>query len=294
MFNRQLNTFLPSIYSDIVEMQDIMNAEEQEMDIVRREMSSAFANTFVLTSDASGVIMFEKMLNIVANVQTEDLEFRKQRILNRMATSPPFTFKFLESKLNEIIGVGAWTAHVDFNNYTLYIESSASNQNWYSEIEFTINRVKPCNMVFVNVPLTTVGMMLSEEVSYSTLNWKYRLGSWKLGHQPFATTDGGGVIKMPEIRSVKPALLGDAAQFVASDIASVLINDTIEITAFKAKSVSDNVVSIEYEVIPSMTNLITGIKLRNAEGRTLTESVVYVPVTQTVVSKHLVTVKEGV
>lgn len=99
---------------------------------------------------------------------------------------------------------------------------------------------------------------------------------------------------MPEVKSVQSALLNDAAKFVASDVASVLINDTIEVSTFKLKQVSDNVASIEYEVLPSMTNLMTNIKLRNAQGKVLTECVVYVPVTQTVVSKHLLTVKEGV
>lgn len=294
MFNRPLNSFLPSIYSDIVEMQEIMNAEESIMDIARRELYSAFANTFVLTSDESGVIMFEKMLNIVANSKTEDLEFRRQRVLNRLSMSPPFTFRFLKSKMDEIIGVGSWKSYIDFENYTLYIESSASNQNWYSEIEFTINQVKPCNMVFINVPLTASAVGLIEEVRYTTLSWKYRLGSWRLGHQPFASADGGGIIKMPEVKSVQSALLQDTAQAVSDDIATVLINDTIRVSQFKLKEVSGNVVSVEYEVLPSMTNLITDLKLLNQNDEVLTRASVYVPVTQTVISKHLITVKEGV
>ena len=294
MFKRPLKSFLPGIYKDIIEMKDIMNSEEFVMDIARREMLSAFSNTFVLTSDESGVIMFEKMLNILANPQTEDLEFRRQRSLNRLATSPPFTFRFLQQKLNEIIGVGAWSAYVDFNNYTLYVESSATNQNWYSEIEFTINRIKPCNLVFINVPYTSASIRLSEEISYTQQNWRYRLGSWKLGAHPFATSDGGGVIKMAETSSIQQALLNDAANFVASDISHVVLNDSITISEFRLKQVSDNVASVAYTVDPSMTNLITNIKLMKADGTVLTQSAVYVPVTQTVLSKHMITVKEGI
>lgn len=293
MFNRQLGSFLPAVYKDIVEMNDIMNSEEVIMDIARREMMAAFANTFVLTSDESGVIMFEKMLNITANIQTEDLEFRRQRVLNRLSMSPPFTFRFLAQKLNEIIGVGAWEAYIDFNTYTLYIESSAENQNWYQEMEFTVNRLKPCNLVFINVPYTAAAVSISEEVSYTSLNWRYRLGSWKLGQHSFATPDGGGIIKMPEIKSIKQAMLNDTANFVASDISGVLLNDTIKVSDFRLKNVSENVVSVEYVVTPDMTNLITSIKLLRDDDTVLTQSVVYVPVTQTVVSKHVITVKEG-
>lgn len=293
MFNRPLSSFLPAVYDGIVEMSDIMNAEEQEMSIARRELYSAFANTFVLTADESGVIMFEKMLNIVANPRTEDLEFRRQRLINRLSMSPPFTFRFLKQRLDEIIGVGGWKAYIDHDSYTLYVESSATNQSWYSEMEFTISRLKPCNMVFINVPFTAMSVNINEEISYKALNWKYRLGSWKLGEHSFAVIDGGGIVKMPELKSVQQALLNDAAGFVAGDIAAVLLNDAIKVSDFKLKQVDDNVVSIEYEVVPSMTNLITNIKLLRADDTVLTQSAVYVPVSQTVVSKHIITVKEG-
>lgn len=294
MFKRRLDSFLPTVYKDIVEMEDIMNSEESIMDIARKEMVAAFANTFVFTSDESGVIMFEKMLNIMADPQNEDLEFRRQRVLNRLSMFPPFTFNFLKQKLNEIIGAGLWTAYIDFNSYTLYIEASATNQNWYSEVEFTINRIKPCNLVFINVPRTAEAVMLSEQISYTHRNWRYRLGSWKLGQYPFATLDGGGIIKMAETRSIQKALLTDTAGFVAGDIAAVLLNDTVRISNFALKRATENVVSIEYTVEPEMTNLITNIKLLKADDTVLSQAFVYVPVTQTVVSKHIITVKEGV
>ena len=43
-----------------------------------------------------------------------------------------------------------------------------------------------------------------------------------------------------------------------------------------------------------MTNLITHIKLMRADDTVLTQSVVYVPVTDTVVCKHSIALKEGV
>lgn len=293
MFNRPLSSFVPSVYDNFVEMKEIINSEDKVMDIARQEMYSAFANTFVLTADLSGVIMFEKMLNIVADHSAESIEFRRQRIINRLSMSPPFTFRFLKQRLDEIVGVGAWDAYIDFDNYTLYVESSASDQSWYSEVEFTINRVKPCNMVFINVPLTAASIQLSEEISYSTLKWWYRLGSWKLGSHPFSTLDEGGVIKMPATKSIQSALLSDTASFVASHVASVLINNSVEIKQFKSKQVQDNAVYVEYTVTPDIATTISDIKLRRADGTVLAQAAVYVPVTQTVVSKHIITVKEG-
>ena len=294
MFNRPVKSFVPSIYEGIVEMHELIKSEEKLMDIARSELMTAFANTFVLTSDESGVIIFEKMLKIAANSNTEDLEFRRRRVLNRLSTRIPFTFKFLKQKLDEIIGVGAWTASIDFDKYTLFIESSAVDQNWYSELEFTINKMKPCNMVFTNVPYTKYSVNMSEEISYSVKKWMYRLSSWKLGQHPFAITQEGGVAKMREVSSLQPALLENMATSVSGYIAYILINDSIRIDTFRTKQVSGNVLTIEYEVNPSMTDVITNIKLMKSDGTILTQSAVYVPVTQPVFSKHTITIKEGV
>lgn len=293
MLNRSLSSFVPAVYKDIIEMDDIIQSEEKVMDIARTEMFSAFANTFILTSDESGVIMFEKMLNITANSQVENLEFRRQRVLNRMSTNIPFTFRFLKQKLNEIIGVDAWRAYVDFANYTLHIEACASDKNWYSELSFTVNRMKPCNMVFVHVPYTPARITVTEEVAYRASQWMYRLGSWKLGRDPFLSIKEGGVAQMPELRSVRPALINDTANFVVSDISYVLINDSVKITTFTTKKATEGVVTLEYEVTPSQTSIITDIKLMKADNTVLTQATVYVPVAHSVVSKHTITVKEG-
>lgn len=293
MFNRLLSSFVPTVYKDVVEMDDIINAEQIHMDTAKREMFTAFANTFVLTADELGIKMFESMLGIVANPHTEDLEFRRERIINRLSMSPPFTFRFLKQKLDEIIGVGAWTAYIDFDNYTLYVESSATDQNWYTEMAVTINKIKPCNMVFTNVPYMASVLSINEEISYSSLAWKYRLGGWRLGEHPFAIVNEGGVIKMANSPSIEQKLLDATAGFVAEDISYALINDTVRISEFSLKKVTDSSVSIEYPVTPGMTTLITNVKLMREDGTVLTQASVYVPVTETVVNKHVITVKEG-
>lgn len=307
MFNRTLASYVPTVYKDIVEMDTIIESEQILIDEHSIEALQAFNNTFVLRADEKGIQMFEFMLNIVASPTTEDLEFRRQRVLNRMSMSPPFTFRFLKKKLNEIIGEGRWDASVDFNNFTLYIESSAVSQNWYTELEFTITQIKPCNMIFTNVPRTDISMSLTEEISVRTMNWNYLLGQWSLGAKPFASiidsqvledsplalTEGGVIIKMADIKSIKDALIEDTANFVLSDIHSVLINDTVEITDFRVSAVVYNVVTLEYQVTPAMCSEIENIKLRKEDGTVLTESQVYVPVTANVLSKHNIKIKEG-
>lgn len=318
MFNRPLNSFVPRVYKDVVEMDTIIETEQERMDDAQMEMTQAFANTFVLTANVEGIEMFELMLGIVANPQTEDIEFRRQRILNRITLAPPFTFRFLKRRLDDIIGKDAWTAHIDFNKFTLYIESSAMNQNWYQELEFTINQIKPCNIIFTNVPLTALLLAISEEISYRTvtwnyrldrwllgkdkfasisgsevLEWYYRLGSWRLGEKPFALTEGGVIIKMTDKASITERLIEDTADFVLDDIAAVLINDEVKITDFRVRSAIGSLVTLEYEVTPAQVSEVTNIKLLKADDSVLSNSDVWVPVTQTILGKHTIRVKEG-
>lgn len=318
MFDRQLSSYVPSYYNKVQEMDALMQVEQSMLDEFQYEMLRAFQNTFVLTADLSGIQLFESMLSIVANPSTEDLEFRRQRVLNRLTTSPPFTMRFLKQKLDAIIGQGKWQVTMDYDNYTLYVEASALNQNWYSELEFTINQIKPCNIVFINRPRTDMSMALSEEISYRTMKWNYvlgswflgrlpfvtiqgsevlewyyKLGSWELGKKPFALTEGGNIIKMATTPSIKDALLEDTAKFVVTDVAAVLINDEIKITDFTIKQASGRFVTLEYQVTSAMTDVVSNIKLLKDDDTVLTESNVYVPVTDTILSKHNIQVKEG-
>ena len=318
MFDRQLNSYVPSYYRKVDEMESLMEVEQSIVDEYQVNMLIAFQNTFVLTADILGIELFETMFSIVANPSTEDLEFRRQRILNRMTTSPPFTLRFLKQKLDAIIGEGRWKVTMDYANYTLYIEASAVNQNWYTELEFTINQIKPCNIVFINRPRTDLSLSMTEEISYKTMKWNYILGSWPLGRLPFATiegaeviewyyklgqwslgktpfalTEGGTIVKMATIPSIQDALLQDTAGFVVTDIAAVLINDETKITNFTIKYASGRFVTLEYQVTSAMTSVVSNIKLLKSDDTVLTDSNVYVPVTNTILSRHSIEVKEG-
>lgn len=293
MFNRTLSSFVPSVYKDIIEMNDIINSEENVMSIAREEMTTAFANTFVLTANESGVIMFESMLGIIPNPQTEDLEFRRQRIINRLSMSPPFTFRFLKQKLDEIIGVGGWKAYIDFENYTLYVESSATNQNWHHEIEFTINRIKPCNLVFINKPLIMTDVVANETIASAVKHYNYVLGRWPLGQKPFVSIDPEEVVKMPNVKSINPNLLTDVAAFSATDIVAVRLNGSVKLSDFITKAGQDTSTVVEYEVKPAQAREITRIELLGAGDRVLTSSAVYIPVTEAVICRHAINFKEG-
>ena len=293
--SRKASSYVPQIYKGFTEMEDLIAVEDNILDEAENEKKNLEDNQYVLTANEYGIEQYEDMLDIIPNPAVETLQFRRDRIINRLSMTPPFTFRFLKKKLDEIIGVGKWKAYIDFSTYTLYVESSANNQIWFEEILITMTNLKPANIVFINQPLITQGLVMSEEISYSTMQYNYVLGvSWVLGALPFLSYIDKGAIKLSNVSSLQPGLFNDVADFTASDIASVLLNDSVVISSFVTKQASANLVDIEYNVSTSQVQSITNIKLKNSYGDILSEAVVYVPLLEDVLMKHTITVKEDI
>ena len=291
-----IKQYLPNIYDAILEFEGLIASENTLFDNLDTETKRVRDNQYVLTAGIDGIIAYEKMLNIVPKPATETIEFRRQRIINRLSMVPPFTLRFLKQRLDEIIGVGRYTASIDYPNYTLYVESSAENQEWFHEILVTITKLKPANIIFINRPLVYEEIRAGESINLTQVNFNYRLGStWILGLKPFTSLDDMGVIKMATAPSIKQDLLNRMATFAASDIADVRINGLFMVPVIITKAAVNNLVTVEYEIsetdgIPE----ITQIELLDSVGTVLADSTVYVPVLERVLLKHNILIKEGV
>ena len=288
-----LLALLPPWYREVLDYQELCRTETAQFEALADEIIGVADNFFFQTMDEGAVSMWEQVFQIVPNPSTESLDFRRARVLNRITTRPPYTLGFLYQKLDELIGPGEWTVTVDYPNYTLYIESAAQNQNYATELAFTINRIKPAHIVWINSPFVRTGLLLSETISSAQRTYNYKLGSWELGLLPFATDGPEGVIKMPETPSIRQALLTGVANFVSGDVASARVNGTISI-ADLTKSVEGAELTVTYIMRPSQTTEITALELLDGEGNVLTSSTVYIPVTTNVVMKHIIPVAEGV
>ena len=283
----------PSVYDGVLEISVLSETDDVLLDRALAKLERAQLNQFILTADEETISVYEKMFSILANPTTETLQFRRERVLNRMSLQPPFTMRWLQNKLDEIIGVGKWDAYVDYANRTLYIESFVVNQQWFNELRITINRIKPCNLVFVNKPLIMADVVANETIVSATRHHAYILGQWQLGQEPFATTDSEEVIKLPSVNSINPNLLADVASFSATDVVAVRLNGSVKLSDFTTKAGQGTTTIVEYEVKPAQASEITQIELLGTGDRVLTASAVYIPVTEAVICKHSINFKEG-
>lgn len=284
--------YLPQWYREIADYQELCLAEGKSFEALAQAIQAVADNFFFQDMGEGAITQWEAVFGITPNPETESLEFRRARLLNRISIRPPFSLGFLYQKLDELIGKGQWTVRVDYPNYTLYVESSAKNQEYAAEVAYTIGKIKPAHIVFRNTPYTESGLQLCESISFSSVIYNYRLGGWGLGLSPFSQEEDQGVIKMPDVPSVQAALLNDVAGFVSGDVATARVNGSVSISNL-TKTVSDNILTVEYTVNPADTAEITSVELLDSSGTVLTVSTVYVPVTGPVVMKHNIPVNEG-
>lgn len=284
---------LPPWYREILDYQQIGQTEEDQFNALATEINAVADNFFFQTMDASAISQWEQIFNVVPDLANDTLDFRRARVLNRISTKPPFTLGFLYQKLDELIGANQWTVTVDYPNYTLYIESSAENQMYATEVAYTINHIKPAHIVFLNTPYTRDGLLLNETITLSQYILNYKLGAWGLGILPFASEQEQGVIKMPTAPSIQNIMLADIADFLNTSITTARINGSVSISNL-TKSVANNILTVTYSVTPEQAAQITQADLLDSAGNVLTSSTVYVPITASTIMKHIIDISEGV
>lgn len=285
--------YWPRWFREILDFQALCQTEGAELRVMAQFMDRIRANLFVQTMDEQTTADWEKIFRIVPNPLTETLQFRRDRILNRLSMHPPFTLTFLYQRLDALFGPGNWEVEVDYPNYTLYIEADVDDQQYFSEMSVTMDLIKPCHIVYISRPRVAAGFLVSESIRRFVGEYNYILGQWKLGELPFYSAVSEEEIKMAAKPSIQQAFLDQAASFVVGDIQSVRINGDIVITAL-SKSTVGSVGSVGYRVLKTQTQEVTLIELLDRAGTVLTTSAVSVPVTEdTVAFRHAFIVKEG-
>jgi uncharacterized protein YmfQ (DUF2313 family) len=187
--------YLPEFYREIQEFAEIDKTESVELDDLETAIQRAFDNQFVMTADVEAVKRREKMLGIQADPATETLEFRRKRLINRYSTKPPFTRRYLQEQLDALVGPGMTIVSVDVQNFILYVTANIENAKVFREVIHTVETVKPANMLYQQNTSLRADIGLRESISLRPITWNYRLGSWQLGVQPFATLGAEEVVK---------------------------------------------------------------------------------------------------
>lgn len=175
-----LKDLVPSWYENIKEFDVLFDVEDELIQEVNENINKVKNNQWIQTADEQMIYFHELLLGILVNPETEDLEFRKQRILNRLQSTPPFTISYLKDHLNRIFGKENYLLVINYNEYQMVLETAAENANWFKEAQNIIHKIKPANVVYIQSPTYLQEITLAETAAIAPLTY-FRLGKSRVG-----------------------------------------------------------------------------------------------------------------
>ncbi|NBJ68920.1 MULTISPECIES: putative phage tail protein [Clostridia] len=192
--NRLLSR-LPDLLHGIREFQALTETEKFEFNQLAENIDKTLDDQFIETATLKAIERREKMLNIIADPSTESLENRRIRILNRYQTKPPFTKRYLQQQLDTLLGVGRSHVTVNPEEFILTVTTSIDDAFLFREMEYTINTVKPANILYQQETSIIELLLIKETGKKQVLTRNTRLGTtWKLGSTPWADRENEVVI----------------------------------------------------------------------------------------------------
>lgn len=294
LYRTRIGRYFPRYYEGILETDELIKVENDIWNNLYLLLNKAKNNQFIAYADEDGIYAYEQLFQIVADPETETLEERRFRLLNRIQTLSYYTMIYLRQKLNSLFGENNYEVKMDYLNYTLYVKSNASNSFIYKESIATINKIKPANIVFINVPFIPTTIEVGEEIYQQKWWWNYILGGkWKVGQKPFISVQDLSKLKSEEVQSLTPLMLNKLKTFTGEEIKAVLINDTYKITTFVQKIITGGYLRIQYNVENwKQIQLITNIKFLDEDDLILSNDPVYIPISSDTMIEHRINIRE--
>lgn len=149
--DRKLIEYLPPFMQEYVEIQNIMEAEQPEIDLMWESSENALSDQFILEATEHGVKRWERMLNI-APKDTDNLDERKFRILTRLNQELPYTITKLEEALTTLCGAGEYSIDLQSGQYHIEVKLALDNQKNYQAVVDLLTKMIPANMTqFVQI-----------------------------------------------------------------------------------------------------------------------------------------------
>lgn len=188
--------YLPEFYHGIREFQIIAKVEGKQFDKIDAELDNILNDQFVMTAREPSIVRRERLFKIQADPTIESLDFRRKRIINRQSIRPPFTERYLQDRLNFLLGEGISTVHVDVDNFILSVELAITDAAMFKELLITIERIVPLNMIYLQKTAIHDSVGMKESIIANRLQRNMRLGTtWRLGITPFANSTGEVTLK---------------------------------------------------------------------------------------------------
>lgn len=141
-----INNYLPKVLQNVQEFQIINEDLDIELSNIDALIKGIEKETIVQTATEFGIKKWENTLGIIP-IDNESLEIRRFRINNILTSKLPYTLRWLQNKLTQIVGSeSGWTLNINYKHYTVTIILSGLDTELMLEVEKQLRNAIPANM----------------------------------------------------------------------------------------------------------------------------------------------------
>ena len=115
----QIIKYMPDFLKDVREFKIISNLEDEELEKLKMQIDNILKEIIVNTSKDYGLKRYEKIYNI--NVISDDIDVRRFNIISKINNKAPFTYKWLDNKLKQLVGENNYRINIEYDNYKVVI-----------------------------------------------------------------------------------------------------------------------------------------------------------------------------
>ena len=136
---------LPAFYEGVREFEALGQTLDEEFKLLAKANQEDLENYFIMTAGPDSIALWEKEIGIRADVN-DTLDFRRRRLINRYTTKPPFTIRWLEGQLRELLGTGFVRTERDDDLEILYVYVDIDSVAAWMEIDTLMEIALPLSM----------------------------------------------------------------------------------------------------------------------------------------------------
>ena len=141
-----LLSYQSNIIQQIREFKVLSKVENPKLECVWHAVEDAIDDQFATSLTDNGCKRWESIMEINAK-DTDDLDFRRFRILSKLNEQLPYTYRMLELQLRTLCGDDGYTMVLRNNEYTLKVRIALTSKSKYSDVESTLRKFVPANIV---------------------------------------------------------------------------------------------------------------------------------------------------
>lgn len=144
-FDNKLYNTLSPIFTDIKDIQAILDANKLYTDKLDLLKQRALYNYFIKTCSLDRLREYEQICGIVSDEELDE-NIRRERVLLKFNIVLPFTIAKLKEILNSTCGIGNWKITQDLEKYELQVEVIESYTDMIEVLQRTLYYIIPCHI----------------------------------------------------------------------------------------------------------------------------------------------------